>query len=239
MKYEKEVGLGEEKEWNKYKIYYLIFMIFVVAFLAFSWIGQTSPYKKQMVMFYSWLAFISLAFILFDLATLHHFKEIDSILIERTPIHPKYIFMIGLIFALLLGVRIYTTNSAWVGYPKFQFFDSKYANSFLSAIVGVVENWFFFAFLTPTIFVNLNKHVFRQNIMAGIITIFLSSFIFMIYHIFVYATSQLALLSVFLFGLICTSSTLILRTVILADFLHFTNNFIASLIQAGVAIVWM
>lgn len=235
----REFGLGEKSEWNKYKIYYLIFMIFVVGFLAFSWIGQTSPYKKQMVMFYSWLAFVSLAFILFDLATSGSFEEIDSILVEKTPIHLKYIFVLSLISSLLLGARIYTTNSAWVGYPKFQFFDSKYADSFLSGIVGIVENWFFFALLAPTIFVNLNKYVFKQSIMAGIITVFLSSFIFMIYHIFVYATSQPALLTVFLFGLVCTTSTLILRTVILADFLHFTNNFIASLIHAGVAIVWL
>jgi hypothetical protein len=232
-------GLGEKKEWNKYKIFYLAFMVLVVAFLAFSWIGQTTIYKKQMISFYAWLGLISLAFILFDLATLHHFEEIDSVTIEKTPINPKYIILIGFAFALVLGIRIYTTNSAWVGYPKFQFFDNKYANSLLSGVAGVVENWFFFAFLTPTLFAIFLKYIIKNPILTSIITIFLIAFIFMVYHIFIYATNQLALLSVFLFGLINTILIISLKSVIVSDFLHFANNFVASLISAGIAIIWV
>jgi hypothetical protein len=230
--------LGEEKEWNKYKIFYLIFMILIVAFLAFSWLGQTTPTKKEMVSFYAWLSLVSLAFILFDIATTKSFEEIDSVTIEKTPINIKYILIGGIILSIVLGVRIYTTNSAWVGYPKFQFFDSKYANAILSGIAGIVENWFFFAFLTPTIFAILEKHLFKNYILTAIIVVLLSSFIFMIYHIFVYATNEFALVSVFLFGLVNSILVITLKTIIVSDCLHFANNVVASLVGAGVAIVW-
>jgi hypothetical protein len=230
-------GLGEKKEWNKYKIFYLIFMVLVVAFLAFSWLGQTTPARKEMVSFYAWLGLISLAFILFDIATLHHFEEIDSVTIEKTPINVKYILIGGILLSIVLGFRIYTTNSAWVGYPKFQFFDSKYANALLSGVAGIVENWFFFSFLTATIYAILYK-LTKNPILSAIITLLLISIIFMVYHIFVYATNELALVSVFLFGLINSILIITTKSVIISDCLHFTNNVVASLVGAGVAIIW-
>jgi hypothetical protein len=229
--------LGEKKEWNKYKIFYLIFMVFVVAFLAFSWLGQTTPARKEMVSFYAWLGLISLAFILFDIATLHHFEEIDSVTIEKTPIHIKYILIGGILLSIVLGFRIYTTNSAWVGYPKFQFFDSKYANALLSGVAGIIENWFFFAFLAPTLFAILEIHLTKNYVLTAIIVVLLSSFIFMVYHIFVYATNEPALVSVFLFGLINSILIVTTKSIIISDCLHFTNNVVASLISAGVSVI--
>ncbi len=235
----KIMGLGQPGEYNKYKIYYFVLIIVLFAFIAFSWIGQVSIEKKMMVSFYAWLGLLSIAFILFDNLTTKKFDFIDTVLIEKTPVSPKIIAMIAIAMSIVLGTRIFTQHKAFVPYPTFQFFDHSVPNAILSGVAGIMENMFFFSFLFPTIYILLSKYLFKEKYMSAIISILLSSFIFMMYHIFVYAVNEVALVSCFLFALLNTSLIYIFRTTMIADALHFTNNVIASLVMAGVSfILW-
>jgi membrane protease YdiL (CAAX protease family) len=231
--------LGQKGEYNKYKIYYFLFLVIVFIFLAWSAIGVGAmPDKARMVNYYMWLGFIALAFILFDNMTAKQFEQIDSVTIEDTPVHPKYYLIIGAGLAIFISWRIITTQTAFVPYPSFQLFDYRLPNAILSGVAGIIEDLFFFAFLLPTFYAFINSH-FQNNIMSAVLSIIAIAFLFMSFHLFVYGTNQPALLMSFIFGLVSASLVLGTKSIIISHFLHFTNNLTASLIMAKVMILFV
>ncbi len=239
MKMNNKLGLGMEGEYNKFKIYYFLFVILVVVFLAWSAIGVGYDIAKaRMVNYYLWLSLISIAFILFDNLTKKEFEEIDTVTIEKTPIHPKFLFLIGLVISIFMAFRIESTKTAFVPIPQFQLFDYRLPNAILSGVAGIVEDMFFFAFLLPTIFAFLNKRVFNNSIISAFLSILIIAFTFMLFHIFVYGlANQPAFFASFIFGLISSSLVVLTKSIIISHFLHFTNNFVASLLMV-MAFVW-
>lgn len=231
----KVFSLGNPIEYNRYKVYYLIFIILLLSFIAWAWIGH--PLKREMIEFYAWLGLLSFFIILFDNATQKEFEEIDTVTIE-TDKGIKLILLAGFIITIVAIYRILITNSAWVSYPVFQFFESKIANSILSGVAGIIENWFFFGVILPTIYINLNKHVFYgSSITTSIVSVFLVSLIFLIYHVFVYGNNMFALISSFTFALVCAVSVIITKSLIIADMLHFSNNVVASYLLLKIAFI--
>jgi hypothetical protein len=233
-----KLTLGQKGEYNKYKIYYFLFLILIFAFLAWSAIGVGAmPEKARMVSYYMWLGLVALAFILFDNLTSKKFEVIDSVTIEETPIHTKYILIIGFAFAILMSWKILTTQTAFIPYPAFQLFDYRLPNAILSGVAGIIEDMFFFAFLFPTIYALLNTH-FQNNILSSVLSVLLTAFTFMSFHLFVYGANQPALLMSFLFGLLSSTLVLITKTIIISHFLHFFNNCVASMIMAKIMILF-
>jgi membrane protease YdiL (CAAX protease family) len=230
--------LGQEEEYNKYKVYYILFLLLIFAFLAWSAIGVgADPVKRRMVNYYMWMGFVALAFILFDNLTFKKFDIIDTVTIEKTPIHPKFILFLGFVLSILMSWRIITSQTAFIPYPTFQFFDHKLPNAVLSGVAGIIEDLFFFSVLFPVIYALLNMQL-QNKFISGVLSCFSISFIFMLFHLFVYGTNQPALLMTFLFALLSSSLVFLTRSIIISHFLHFSNNFVASLIVAKVMIIF-
>lgn len=231
MKFE---TLGTEKESSRYKIYYFLFIIFVFLFCFWAWIGNEAA--RSSIQFYLMFGIFALFFILFDNATSKTFEFIDTVTIEEPRIEflsPKTVLILSIAFSLILSYNIITQKQAWIDYPKFQIFDSKTINAFLSGILGVIENWVFFGFLFPTIFAVLKYRRFGE-IPSLILSLMISSLSFSIFHIFVYGSNITAMFSTVSFAIVCCLMTYILRNLIFADVLHFSNNFVAYMVNAGV-----
>jgi len=230
--------LGQPGEYNKYKTYYLLFLLLVFAFLAWSAIGVgADPVKRRMINYYMWMGFVALAFILFDNLTFKNFEIIDTVTIEKTPIHPKFILMIGFALSILMSWKIMTSQTAFIPYPTFQFFDHRLPNAVLSGVAGIIEDLFFFSLLFPVIYALLNRQL-QNKFISCVLSSFSISLIFMLFHLFVYGANQPALLMTFIFGLMSSLLVFLTRSIIISHYLHFTNNFIASLILAKVMIIF-
>lgn len=230
-------GLGEPREENKYKIYYFLWILAIFVYIGWAWIGVKTS-AKLMVSYYAWLGLFAVAFILFDNLTKGTWGWLDTVTLEKTPINPKWILLGSIVLSVILGARILVTQSAFIPYPKFQIFDYAFPNALLSGAVGVIENLMFFSLLLPTFFVILNSRFFKNFLLSGIASILGISILFMVYHIFVYGANEPAMLSTFLFAMINGILVVTLRTTMVCDALHFTNNVVAFLIQAGVSYVF-
>lgn len=229
--------LGTAGEEYKYKIYYFLFIIFIFLFLFWSWIGKSSA--REMIQFYILFGLFALFFILFDNLTFKKFDFIDSVTIEQPKIKflsPKACFVISIIFSILLSLNIFFTKQAWVNYPKFQLFDSKFLNAVLSGVCGIVENLVFFSFLLPTTYAIMMKKT-ESVIYSSLISLAFVCLTFSLFHIFVYGTQPTALFSTVVFSSICSLTVLATRNMMIADALHFSNNLIAYYINAGVGLV--
>jgi general stress protein CsbA len=99
----------------------------------------------------------------------------------------------------------------------------------LSAAYGLMEQWVFFVFLFPTLFIILHKHVTKNYWLSFIVAAFIIAFVFTGYHIFRYAANDQALMSVFIFSWFNTIPMVIFKSTIVGDSLHATNNFVASI----------
>jgi len=228
----KAYGLGTPGEFYKPKIYYILLMLGVLLFLFWAWIGTPSVAVKEMCMFYIFFGLTALSIVLFDNATKKSFDEIDTVTIEKPRFRfltPKYQLIIGIMMSSVLAYRIITTQTAFIPYPQFQIFESQYINAFLTAIMGLVENWVFFVVLFPTIYKILHKNFEGAEIPAFAIASILIAFIFMGYHIFRYGAREDALISTFVFSFFNTIPMFLLRSSIVGDMLHMTNNFFAFL----------
>jgi len=103
-----------------------------------------------------------------------------------------------------------------------------------SAVAGWIENMFFFSFILTSLTRILETYL---SVMAYPVGGGLTITIFTVFHSFVYALNPVAMTWVFIFGAICVASTLLFKTLVVADALHISNNFIASMINAKVALV--
>lgn len=229
--------LGTPGEEYSYKLYYFLFIIFVFLFCFWAWVGNVQA--RQSIQFYLMFAIFALFFILFDNATKKSFEFIDTITIEKPTISffsIKVVLIISIILAIFLSYNIITQKQSWIDYPKFQIFDAKVMNAMLSGFLGIIENWVFFSFLFPTIFAVFKFKKFDE-LTSFILSLILVSFSFSIFHIFVYGSSVSAMFSTISFALVCCILTYFVRNIIIADILHFSNNFVAYLVNAGVGIL--
>lgn len=230
-------GFGSSARESPFKQYYFYFVVFVYLFLGWSYIGVTNPASKQMVLFYMVFGSLAAMSFLIDFIASNKLKFLDTVTIEKpisafSVLTPKLSLVLAGFLGIVLAIQILRTGTAWISYPTFVLYDSKYMSSFLSGIVGIVEDWIFFGFFFPTLYKNYVQG--RNKISAGLIAISITSATFMLFHIFVYSSSTAALFATATFAIISCILVAVTRSLILSNALHFTNNAIASSIAAKI-----
>ena len=109
----KNFGLGTAGEANKYKVFYLIYMFVLLAFVLWSSIGKATA--RMDIMFYVIFAVaIGVIPVLFDNLTKKSFEEIDTVTIEKpSPVGVKMQFIIAIIISTVMASHIFITGTAW------------------------------------------------------------------------------------------------------------------------------
>lgn len=221
--------------------YYFFWMIAWYALMTWIYIGVESA--RSTILFYVALSVVPFIMIFADILFKNVLKKqigfIDCITIEkpRIPIlTPRVNLILAVFLAIVITLSILRTNTAFVDYPSYGFFDSNLGNSFFSAVVILPENWFFFDFLFPTIYINLLKK--KNSLVAFLLAIGSVMFLFMLEHYWVYHSSPTALFSTVIFAFMMCSINFATGFALIADFAHIANNFVASLIRAAVYIVF-
>jgi hypothetical protein len=231
-----EQGLGDTSFDFSNKKYYFFWIIGIMLFLFWARIGTVAQQSRSMIDFYILFGFFGLIIMLADNLAGKRLPFIDSVSVEKTPktlsfLTPKMSLVLALVFGIILSIRILQTQTAWIAYPSFSLLtESKYFSATLSGLVGVLENVVFFGCIFPIIYKNLVTN--RNKISAFLISTAVTSFIFMIFHIFTYSNSVNALAATAFFALINCSLVAVTRNLIFSDSLHFFNNFISSTISA-------
>ena len=220
-------------EVTKEKGIFFAFSIFVLLFLYYASIGA-SPHLLKVLHFYIGFTIFGLFFIFFDMMTKQKELEyVDTVTIETTsPLSPKMQLMLGLALSALLGWWIGATGQALVGANPFgavfNVFESPVGNAVISAVVGgFCESIVFFSVVYPSVHRILWK--FLDSPLATLLAILIGSGIFFVYHNFVYRYNEVALQSVFIFGLINCILVLLTRSIIPGIMIHATNNFLVVL----------
>ena len=224
--------LGTPGEWYPPKQYYFLYMIAILLFLFWAQVGAVSQSLKQAIWWYIGFGIVGLVVFVFDFLTKKKFDLIDTVTIEKPWIKlftPKIQIFLSLALSVFVAVKIFTTQTAFVPYPKFQFFDEPVPNAVLIGVFGIIEQWMFFNFIFPT----LNQFFSARNgkFSGVIISSILVSLLFMAFHFFVYATREDALLATFIFALVNCGLIYIFRSGIPGEMVHFTNNFVAMLVN--------
>ncbi len=227
--------LGTSGEEYKHKIYYIAYMFLVLLALFWFQVGAKDPLMKQAIWYYIVFGTVlGLIPVLFDAITVGKFDQIDTVTIEQ----PKLPFagiknqlIIGVIFAIFFAWKIATTQTAFIPYPQFQFAETIQAKAVISGLFGLVEQWCFFVFLFPTAYAIAYTKT-RNTYISLLIALLSISMIFMTFHIFVYGAMQNALFSTFVFSFMNCTLIFFLRASIVGDMMHFTNNFVATLVNA-------
>jgi hypothetical protein len=228
-------------EWNVKKSGLLAFYFAVEIFLFYAALQyfKTSSEIFGKLAFFIGFGFIAILGIGIDAFLKMKGKDedtelVDTITIEEpedAPIHVsfKWQLLISLGLGILIAIWISTTGNALVQAPQFQVFDGKTGNAFLGAITGgVIETAVFFGLITPSLVVIVQRFTGNQilGVLAGIIG---GALIFMLYHTVAYQYDQMALVSVFIFGIINTILLFTFRSVVPLIILHTINNLMVGM----------
>lgn len=129
------------------------------------------------------------------------------------------------------------TTAAIMSAPSFQVIEPTPAlSAFMSVFAAIMEDLFFWGLMPALTFVVI--YALTRNSFASLIAAFaLNPFIFATYHTLVYgATSPISTAWVFGFGMLMTSATLLLRSLVVPLFIHASNN-AAIIFFSGTAII--
>lgn len=220
------------------KIGYLVFMVFMIFFLNWASINSAVQYQVRATGFMI-IGIIGLIVWLFDKITEKEGEEsealIETCIWEKESLFGKlegikffvYImFCIG--FAIFIFFNTFITGYSVIGAPAqlFQAIDIGVGGDIAISIAGaMIENLLFFYIIMPTIF-GILWFVTKNKYFAFMASVFiLTPLIFMGWHFGVYGIENVsAMISVYLFGSICSFFTFIFRTPIFADLFHISNN---------------
>lgn len=153
----------------------------------------------------------------------------------------KVMFIVFGVLSVLYVYKIASTGLALIDSPVLDvvpFAGTPIWLAFLSGLVGIVENYLFFGSVLPLINTNVSgnydensKNTLRK-IIAAPIAIISTALIFAAYHWAVYGISNwVAFTSVITFGVIFGIVTLMFRSLVPSDLLHFSNNFGVTLFR--------
>lgn len=146
-----------------------------------------------------------------------------------------FIFFSCVFLALFIG----TSKTMMVDMHTFQIIDLGVTGELIIAtIMSFSEDIIFFGVIAPSVAgIGRLLSLGNQIIGAGL-SLAVTPIAFTIFHILVYgATNVPASIFVFMFALVCTSWTLIMRNIIFCNFLHATNNLTLRVAGAiGVAV---
>jgi len=228
------------------KGYYIFFMflIFLLVFWAFidAQINKL-PITDAIIYYLSFGAVMGLIPILFvTLKNMWAPKKLPELAVVTVE-EPRFKWLgvrsqvvFAIVVMVILGWRIMVTQTAFIPYPALQIFEGKFASSVMSGVFGIMEDWVFFGFLFVSILKLLEKYL--GKFVALVPALLIIGVLFMMYHIFVYGAQQQALIAVFTFAIISSVCVYFFNSLILSHALHFSNNFVASLINAKVALIF-
>jgi hypothetical protein len=219
--------LGSE-EVGSAKIYYIIALFFVLAFLFYAMIGA-SPQQKELLQFYILFGFfLGIVPLLFDFVSRKELP-LDTISIEESPISPKIQLLLGIVVSIGLSWWMFTTQQAFVQAPQFSMFDTPLGNAVVSALSGgFIETIVFFGFIFPTIH-GITYRTTNSFYLALVIATIATTVIFTGFHNWVYKYNESALLSVAVFGLVNCALAALIRSNVVNIFMHSTNNLMVVL----------
>lgn len=238
-------SLGTDKI-TKAKAYYLL-LIFVLSFILLFSLANI-PQEASRANFY--LTMVSLCFIavLIDwgLKTAK-LNIIDVVTEEPREIAPiskvnklfgsyPAMFFLGLVITIYFIFNISATSQSIVAAPSFQaipieILENPIYKGFMSGIVGILENLFFFGVFFGTAYAILQRGVkfffkIENKWIALVLAVILTSLFFTGFHWFVYGTANLlALQSTFVFGALNCILKYIFRSEVIGSMWHFGNNF--------------
>ena len=218
------------------KVYYFLFLLSVYALLFFFYIGANAV-DQGVIRFYMLFGLI-LGFIplLIDYF-MNNGKELplDTISYENDSTisffnNPSVQLISSFLLGVLTFIKIKFTQEAFIQAPQFHIslfsINSKFANAFLSGIVGgVFETIVFFGFLFPTSYAIFKKMGFSKGV-SLFLAIIGTSGLFTLFHYWRYAYLITALVSVFVFGVFMCLLTYAYRSTLPAMVVHFVNNFL-------------
>lgn len=238
-------------ESDSYQKVFILIDFLIAGLLIFASIGIISNFNLLLSpgqLFFYLIFLLVLATIpsIYDQLTKDDNKElVDTVSIEDedaqlTPALANWKVQVGLglFLAILIGYQITASNAIYVQYPVFSipvpFLTGQSTlifNAVIAAIAsGYVETRVFWSFIMPTIY-NIIQRKYDSTVLAMVGSTFLTSSIFVGYHLFVYSSSQVALTSVFIFALINSLLLIFTRGVIAGMSIHIANNAIGSILN--------
>lgn len=234
----------------KPKIWYIIFMFAVLFAMGLAYLDahNNGEYvtESALTFYLIFPAFLGMVPILFDTATTgKKYEEIKTTSVEEPrkfmgqELSIKTQLFLAVLVMGFVAFRIFTTRSAFIPYPTESFLRSmgKPGAALMSGLFGVMEDWMFFGFFFSSITYFFSKKLGGSGLLGVAPGILATCVFFMGYHFFVYHALMDAMVSVFIFAAISAISTKITNSLIISNVFHFTNNAVASLVNAKVALV--
>lgn len=213
----------------------LAFVFFIVVFL--SWVLINIPQEGFRATVYIFLGLFAVVGVLADVV-IKKKEYIDTILEEPKEkkiikLDTKWLFLLGILITIVFTYRIITVQQSLIDAPIFAvvpFTDNIVWKAFLSGLVGLVENTFFFSLIFASLATAFSNRVGAAGIGIGAI---LTSIVFLLYHFAVYGISDLGAAQAVLFfaGANCLIVYLF-KSLIISDIWHFSNNFLIGLGKA-------
>lgn len=210
----------------------MLFVLGITALLLWNLINVPTEHFRATVYGFMVVVF----FIVFILDAIIKKRENIDVIVENPPeqrwaffkgLSLKSVFLLFGVLSLLFLFNMSRTHFSLVGAPTFEVLPISTDPTFLafmSGIVGIVENYFFFAAMFPTIGVNLSAKTGRLiGIPLGIVA---TSLVFVLYHALVYGSANIiASQTVFAAGVLFCGLTFAFRSCVPANLLHWANNF--------------
>lgn len=151
----------------------------------------------------------------------------DNTIIGPVPVVFKIgTFIFSIVFCMIVAIQIGAMNQSIIQVPAFQIVDLGVVGKTIVTIAMTIgEDIVFFGFIAPTIS-GLGRLISGGIQLVGTVSsLAITPVIFMLFHFLVYgATDMTGSAFTFVFALICTSWVLVIRNLILPNFLHITNN---------------
>ena len=215
------------------KISYLILMTIVLLTLSFYTINVEGVMQQALIY---WILLITAIVIWVMSKVIEAKKGLDfpnPILWEDTTtfgkLSTKTHIAILLVFILIGSYLFSQIGSAptfqIVSSPHFQLIKfSPTVGSILDGVAGMVEDLVFWGIVLPLIF-GISYYFTKNFVIALIIALMLTPFIFMSFHIGVYGFNQIVTMQkVYIFGFLMSLLVYTFRNVLLASCIHFANN---------------
>lgn len=216
--------LGSEEVTKTKWLFLILSSLFVFGLFFYAYPGA-SVAEQSLLNYYILMMIVSVIFIIVDFYFKNE-KYLDTVTIEEHPdwLSPKIQIIIGIVLSGLIGYVIWTTGMAFVLPPPFSMFENPLGNAILVATVGIVETFFFFALLYPSLYTIINSHI-DTFLISWPVSMAITGLVFFGFHTWVYAYSEMSLYSVFVFGLINCLTVTFTRSNIINAQIHFSNNF--------------
>lgn len=214
-------------------------MLWSISFLVISALGSAISDFKGLAAVYTDLATSALVFVILGLVLGGTFLtkkmlNFNAFIWEKGLIKGITLRQ-NILIALALGIFIFffSSNTQFrIEAPLFQILEVTGVNSaIVSGLIGIIENLFFFGVVWPLMFFVIRWMIFKfgggdDPLTALLSSGFLTPFIFLLYHNSVYGVDRVLTSAwVLFFGFVVVASIIAFGNFLIADSIHFFNNF--------------